>query len=373
MEQAVGVFGSQVAEKRVPEARILQIGNFPPPLCGWAIHTLAIQRALIQRGAECKVLDLGPCRRLDGRECIPVYGGLDYLAKLIAFRARGYTFELHTNGDTWKRFLLVFIAALLGRLTGRPPVLMFHAGPQQMLFPRKHGFWFHAFQLLFRCSAQIICNMDSVKNVILSYGIPAERVHSIFSIHYQDEGLPAPLAENVERFLEAHAPKLFSYTLFRPEFTMECLFDAFARIRLKFPQAGLLIAGPREVPTEAQEYMRRSGIESAVLVAGNLPREQFLTAISRSDVFIRTHLRDGLCSSVIEALKLGTPVVAAEDGIRPPSVFKYAPGDSHSLTRVALEVLNDLKGARAQVRAPEVNCDFSEEVSLLVSVATLSR
>lgn len=351
-------------------ARILQIGNYPPPVCGWAVHTVAVQRALIREGSECQVLDLGPSRRVGGRDCVPVRGGLDYISKVIAFRLRGYTFELHVNGDSWKRFLLVFMAAVVGKFTGKPPILMFHAGPQQMLFPRKTGFWFLAFRTLFRWSDRIICNMDSVKQVILTYGLPSEKVSSFFSVDYQEDDFPAPLKQGIEKFLDAHHPKLFSYTLFRPEFTIECLLDAFARIRETFPNAGLLIVGPQETPQEVQEYMRRLHIESDIMIAGNLRRAEFLTAISRSDVFIRTHLRDGLCSSVIEALRLGIPVVATEDGLRPPSVFKYQPADAGDLIRVLTEVLSDLKGARAQVLAPEADRGLSEEVSLLVSAAS---
>lgn len=373
MEQTIGAHQGQTVVKGSPKARILQVGNYPPPVCGWAVHTQAIQHALTAEGADCQVLDLGPSRRIGGRNCVTVRGGFDYVAKLVAFSARGFTFELHVNGDSWKRYLLVLIAALLGRLTQKPPVLMFHAGPSQMLFPRKSGFWFHAFRLLFLLCGEIICNMDSVKNEIVRYGIPSEKVHPIFSVQYQEGEFPAPLPDAIEDFLNAHEPRIFSYTLFRPEFTMECLFETFARVRKEFARAGLLILGPIEIPVAAQEDMERLGIDSDVLIAGNLPRAQFLTAISRSDVFIRTHLRDGLCSSVIEALKLGVPVVATDDGLRPPSVFKYAPADGNDLTRVTLKVLSDLNSARSQVRAPDLSGGLTDEVSLLLSAASHTK
>jgi glycosyltransferase involved in cell wall biosynthesis len=353
-----------------PKARILQIGNYPPPICGWAIHTQAVHRALTEAGAASQVLDLGPGRRISERECLPVANGFDYVKKVIASRVRGYTFEIHINGDTWKRYLLALTAAAVGCMTGKPAVLMFHAGPKQLYFPRNRGFWFHAFRWLFQMSGEIICNLESVKTAILGYGIPAQKVHAIFSVQYHPEQIPVPLPEPVGRFLEAHEPRLFSYTLFRPEFTMDCLFEAFAQIRREFPRAGLLIVGPPEVPADARASMRLLGVESSVLVAGNLPRAEFLTAIKSSDVFVRTHLRDGLCSSVLEALNLRVPVVAAEDGIRPPSVITYAPADTADLTRALLHVLSNLETVRAQVQPPELHNSLDEEVSLLLSVAT---
>jgi glycosyltransferase involved in cell wall biosynthesis len=183
------------------------------------------------------------------------------------------------------------------------------------------------------------------------------------------EQLPVPLPPAVENFLAAHEPRLFSYSLFRPEFTMEALFESFAALQRDFPRAGLLIAGPQEVPAEMKALLQRLGLESSVIIPGNLPHPEFLTAVQRSDIFVRTHLRDGVCSSVLEALQLGVPVVAAEDGIRPPSVIKYAPGDAQDLLRKLREVLGDLPGARARVRTPDVENHLEREISVLLSAA----
>ncbi len=368
-----GVLGHRdeyAADQNLPRARILQIGNYPPPICGWGIHTQAVQRALAESGADCQVLDIGPGRRVSGRQCIPVHNGLDYAVKLLGFRLRGYTFEPHVNGDTWKGFLLALAAVLVGRLTGKPSVLMFHAGPKQHYFPRIGGFWFYAFRLLFHLSGEIICNLETVKQAIVIYGISPEKVHPIFSVQYLPEQIPVPLPQQVDRFLQTHEPRLFSYTLFRPEFATESLFEAFAQLRRDFPRAGLLIVGPREAPPGAKAVLDQWGVESSVLVAGNLPHAEFLTALQRSDVFIRTHLRDGLCASVLEALSLGVPVVATEDRIRPPSVVTFAPADATDLRRVLLRVLNNLESVRRRVQLPEPRNSLAAEVSLLLSIAT---
>ncbi len=353
------------------QARILQIGNYPPPVCGWAIHTQAVQAALHGRGAISRVLDIGPGRRerSEDLQCTPMRGAVDYAVKILAFRIRGYTFEPHVNGDSWQGYFLALAAVLLGRMTWKPSVLMFHAGPDQHYFPRQNGFWFHAFRLLFRASGAIVCNLDCVKQEIMKYGVTPEKIHAIFSVNYQLEEIPVPLPESVEKFIQSHEPLLFSYTLFRPEFTPEILFEAFAHVRQEFPNAGLLIAGPREVPAEIESLIQQWKLESAVLISGNLVHAQFLTAVQRSVIFIRTHLRDGLCASVIEALSLGVPVVAAEDGIRPPSVITYEPPEAERLFTTLMKVLKDLDHARAQIQSPDAHGGLNAEISLLLSVA----
>jgi glycosyltransferase involved in cell wall biosynthesis len=352
--------------------QILQIGNFPPPMCGWAIHTQAVQNALRRRGAAGVVLDIGPGRRAREEEpgCTPMRGAFDFLAKIISFRLRGYTFEPHVNGDSWQGYLLALAAVLLGRFTGKPAILMFHAGPEQQYFPRKRGLWFLAFRVLFHASAAIVCNLESVKREIEKYRVPPEKVHAVFSVNYPTEEIPVPLPPAVEQFLREHEPRLFSYTMFRQEFTPEVLFEAFAHLCEKFTCAGLLIAGPREVPPEITAMIKHWGLESRVLISGNLAHSEFLTAIQRSDVFIRTHLRDGLCASVIEALSLGVPVVAVEDGIRPPSVITYDSPEAPVLLATLTKVLRNLDQVRSQIQSPNINGNLDAEVSLLLSVAS---
>jgi glycosyltransferase involved in cell wall biosynthesis len=340
-------------------------------MCGWAIHTQAVQQAIRAQGIDCMVLDIGPGRRMHASDpdCVPVRGGLDFLIKILAFRFRGYTFEPHVNGDSWQGYLLALAAVLLGRFTGKPAILMFHAGARQMYFPRKKGFWYQAFRLLFHASGAIVCNMESVRREILQYGVPSGKIQAIFSVNYQKEAIPVPLPNSVEQFLSAHQTRLFSYTLFRPEYTPECLFEAFAQVRQMFPQAGLLIAGPQEVPPEIASMIRERGLESSVFISGNLAHAEFLTAIQRCDVFIRP-VRDGLCASVIEALSLGVPVVALEDGTRPPSVITYPRPEVELLSKTIIDVLNNLDQARAQVQVPALEEDLDAEISLLVSVAS---
>ena len=367
MRQKLEELYDRLLREKKPVARVLQISNYPPPMDGWAIHVVHVHRALTAAGVDSRVMDIGPSRRVEGRGCETVRSGIDYVWKLMKFSMRGFQFQPHVNGDSWKGYVLALLAEFMGRLASRPAILMFHAGPAQKYLPRGSGFWYHAFRLLFRSSGAIICNSEPVKKVILGYGVPAEKVHPIFSVQYTTEEIPVPLSHRMEEFFRAHEPRLFSYSLFRVEFTMEALFEAFAAVRRDFPRAGLLIAGPQEVPPEATEQMRRLGIADAILIPGNLPHAEFLTAVQRSDVFVRTHLRDGVCTSVLEALKLGVPVVASDDGIRPPSVITFAPGDAADLHRKLVAVLSDLATMRAKVCPPEVRNHLEEEISLLLA------
>ncbi len=366
MREELRTLYSSTLRAHRPAARILQIGNYPPPACGWSIHTEAVHHALMQRGVDARVLDIGPGRDVPKPGCIPVGNAFDYAVKLATHRMGGFRFQPHVNGDSWKGYALALAAVLLGRVTGKPAVLMFHAGHEQIFFPRSRGFWFHAFRLLFRASGEIICNSEQVRQAILGYGISADKIHAIFSVDYAAEKNPIPAPPAVASFLRMHEPRLCCYALFRPEFTMEALFEAFSGLRRDYPKAGLVICGPAETPREAKEQMRRFGIESSVLITGNLPHAEFLATLRSSDLFIRTAVRDGLCASVIEALTLGVPVVAANNGTRPCSVMTYQPGSAADLKLKLLTVLSDIKKFRLQTKPPEIRASIETEVSLLM-------
>jgi glycosyltransferase involved in cell wall biosynthesis len=181
-----------------------------------------------------------------------------------------------------------------------------------------------------------------------------------------DERLPVPLPNHLEEFLARRSPVISSYTLFRPEFEMESVFKAFALVKRDYPALGLVIAGPNEVPVEIQELLLQLGLEDSILIAGNLSHPEFLTVVQRSCFFLRSHRRDGVCASVLETLRLGVPVVAVEDGIRPKSVITYPPSNAEALEKTLNMVLRNPERFRAQVVAPDVPNSLEEEVDFLL-------
>jgi glycosyltransferase involved in cell wall biosynthesis len=336
-------------------AKILQIGNYPPPMCGWAIQLYLVTQELRRRGHICEVLKINEGRRIKDSSYIDVQNGLDYLLKVVRHAVRRYRLNVHVNGMSKKGYQLALIAALAGRFAGRPALVTFHGGLSQDYFPRYQGGWYRAFRLLFRLAGGIACDSEPIREAIVSYGIAPGKVVSIetFSAQYV-QFTPAPLPVAVQEFLRAHNPVIFSYVSFRPEYRLEVLREAMRLYRQSHPKAGFIWLGfpGKEFPA-AQEMVGRWPEEerNSLLLLGNLSHDEFLTLLSRSTICLRTPACDGVSASVLESLALGVPVVASANGRRPAGVITYQDESARDMCDRLLDVTRRHEQIRTGLKA----------------------
>ena len=316
--------------------RILQIGNWPPPFCGWSMHMVELRRELEAQGWDCQVMNLNENRRTPSPDYLDVQNGWDFLVKVARCVRRGYAVHVRVNGESKKGYLLALAALLVARFGRRPALLTYAGGHQQSYFPAPTGsLRALAFGLLLRLPTRIYCNSEAVKRALLTTGIQPERVVPIphFSsgyLAYDEAELPAP----AEKFFRAHPAVFFSYICFRKEYTVEFLAEAVRRFHQRFPQIGFLWVGAGERErARLEQFLRQQGLESAVCLLGSVPHELFLTLLTRSLAYIRTPVTDGICSSVMESLSLRVPVLAADNGTRPAGCVRWQAGDHESLLR----------------------------------------
>jgi hypothetical protein len=316
--------------------KILQIGNYPPPMCGWAIQTKLVTDELRRRGHICQVLKINENRRVKDPAYIDVQGGFDYLFKVLRYAVAGYRLNVHVNGQSKKGYLLALIGALAGWLAFHPALITFHGGLSQAYFPRPDSALLRcAFGLLFHLAGGIACDDNFVKEAITRYGIRAGKVSVIetFSPQYLSFQ-PAVLTEEIDTFLRSHSPVFFCYVSFRPEYRLSTLREAMSRFRRYQSSGGFIWLGfpDKEMPG-AREFVQDwpAAERQSLLLLGNLTHDEFLTLLGRCFGCIRTPACDGVAASVLESLVMGIPVVASENGRRPPGTLTYAETDAADL------------------------------------------
>jgi glycosyltransferase involved in cell wall biosynthesis len=333
-----------------------------------------LKQHLEAQGHICVVLNTGPSRLIPSEEYETVLGARDYLSKIWRFSRRGFVFHLHVNGKSSKGLVLTLVAEVVSLIWGNRCFLTFHAGEEQKYFPRSRAplltplFW-----LMFAIPRQIICNNVAVKDKIAKYGINADKIVPIpaFSRQYLQFDRVS-LGTALEAFYARFDSVLFCYIHIQASYHPDVLIEGFARVARMRADTGLVICGLMGHREEAlwrdvQDRIVRHALELRVCVVDDLDHDQFLTALSRSAVYVRTPPADGVASSVLEALALRVPVVASDNGSRPAGVVTYEATNTDSLVATVLRVLDTRDEVAAAIPPPAIADTLADEARLLIA------
>lgn len=347
--------------------KILEIGGYPPPRTGWAMRIYYLKKEMNRRQIDCRILHVGKNRKIPNPNYISTRGGLDMLMKMILYSLKGYRAHSHVNGDSPKGFIITFLGLFTSWMLGNKPILTFHAGPVQLYFPKfRAPYLTPYYKLIFMLSHKIICNNRPVKENILSYGVSPKKVYTIpaFSVQYL-EFEEKPLPQEIKKIFENHQPVIATYVYFRPEFFNEYMIEAMAELIKIFPDAQLIIMGGESGYEPIKQKAAECGIESHVHFVGDQDHDHFLTILKNSVFYLRTPVKDGVSTSVLESLYWGVPVVAAENGTRPPGVITYENKNIPDMVSKMRYVIENSDNIRRTLPKPHVEDTIDKEIKLL--------
>jgi glycosyltransferase involved in cell wall biosynthesis len=331
--------------------RILQMGPYPPPHGGVQTNLVAIRRFLEARQIPCAVINLTRFRRPDAEGVYYPKTALQ-VCRLLA-RLPYDIVHLHIGGKLTRR--LLGLAWLCASLPGKRAVLTFHSGGYpdsgagRSASPRTiRGFIMRRFD-------RIIAVNEQIAELFRRLGVPPDRVRLIPP--HALSVAPAPsLPEPWSGFVTGHSPVLITVGLLEPEYNLATQIAVLGDVRRHFPNAGLLIIGSGSLEGELRRAIAGQPHRAHVMLAGDVPHSITLRAIAASDLLLRTTLYDGDSIAVREALHLGTPVIATENGQRPSGV-KLIPKPDRVVLQAAIERCLSLPTCRVplQVGSGEEN------------------
>lgn len=357
--------------------KILQIGNYPPPACGWAVQTKLLKEEIRRRGHVCDVLNINESRKIKSSEYVDVQNGIDYIYKLCRYALKGFRFQVNVNGQSKPGYILALIALLIARLTGHFSTLSWRGGVEQKYFPREKGWVRSAYTQLFRLAGSISCDSAPVKRAIESYGIPPKRIVAIPPFSKQNLTFSTvPLSREVDAFLSRCNPVFFCYVSFRPEYELPTLREAMFKFRKEYPTAGFIWLGfpSKELPAVEHYIATWSPDErNGLLLLGNVAHEEFLSLLSRCTACLRTPMCDGVAASVLESLALGIPVVASENGTRPRAVVTYRDRDECDMRAKLSFVIQQYRLIKEQTQLSEIEDNIDLTVDWLLRGAEASQ
>jgi glycogen synthase len=310
--------------------RVLLLGPYPPPHGGVQTNLVAIRSFLFKQGVPCSVINITRHRKEDS-DSVYYPKNPAQLVQLLA-RLNYDVIHIHIGGMLTNRLLA--LSLLCARWPGKKSVMTFHSGgfpstPEGQALGRSSfaGFVLRSFDGLIGVNEEIIRFLQKM-------GVPTERARLISPYAFlsgsdSERALPPTLSG----FFATHDPVLTSVGLLEPEYDLPLQISALSPIRQKFPRAGLLLIGSGSLEGSLREKIAASPSAAHILLAGDVPHAATMEAIFRSRVMLRTTLYDGDALSVREALQLGTPVIASDNGMRPTEVRLIPKADLGALVQ----------------------------------------
>jgi glycogen synthase len=333
--------------------RVLQLGPYPPPHGGVQTNLVAIRRFLLSRGIPCSVINLTRHRREDGDEIYYPKTPLEVLRLLT--RLRYDIIHLHFGGNLSPRLMILALACCL--IPRSKTVLTFHSGGYPLSKAGKSAtpLTFRGFVL--RRFDRLIGVNQELDDLFRRFGVSAGRIRLIYPHAISLDSVAPSLPDYLSRFFQTHYPALVTVSGLEPEYDLSLQIDALGEVRRRFPNAGLVIIGSGSLEAEVRARIQSKSYAEQILLCGDIPHTVTLRAIAEGDLFLRTTLYDGDSISVREALLIGTPVIATDNGMRPGGVHLIPCSDPDALRRAIEKVLTQTAPQQTQVDTGERNIE----------------
>jgi glycosyltransferase involved in cell wall biosynthesis len=297
-------------------------------------NLVAIREYLRRRGVSCPVINITRHRK---READDVYYPDSALGVLkLLTQLKPDIVHLHFGGRLSIRLLGLAFACTA--LPATKCVLTMHSGgypeSEEAKSPGRRAL---AGLVLRRLDCVIVVN-QALAAAFTHLGIRAERLRLIEPSSFDLSVVATELPAEIGRFADTHAPLLTTVGLLEPEYDLPLQIEAVGHLRERLPGVGLVIIGSGSLESRLRDLLQRTAHRAHVLLAGDVPHGATLLTIRNSAAFLRTTHYDGDSVAVREALHLGVPVVATDNGMRPAGVTLVAAGDCNALVEAVAAV-----------------------------------
>jgi glycosyltransferase involved in cell wall biosynthesis len=213
-----------------------------------------------------------------------------------------------------------------------------------------------------RRAAHIFCPSAYLRGIALDWGLPPERVSVLPNAAPTLPVLPSRDVVRAELGLDG-AVVAFAGRL-GPQKALEIALEAVAAV----PGVMLAIAGDGPDRAKLERRARKLGLDARVRFLGSVSREGVLRLFRAADASVLSSRWENFPHTVVEALAVGSPVIATAVGGVPEVVHDgengllVAPGDSHALAGAIRRffVDDDLRRGLAEAAPASVSA-YTEE------------
>jgi glycosyltransferase involved in cell wall biosynthesis len=297
---------------------------------------VAIRRYLQSEGDYCAVVNLTRYRRPDSDDVYYPRNPFQVVGLLL--RLNYDIIHIHFGGNVTLRLLVLWLVCSL--IPGKKTVLTFHSGgyPSSKEGQSARRGTLRGF--IFRRLDRIISVNEEMVAMFRRFGVSPSRIRLI-SPHSFLQPPPTDVRPEIANFFQSHSPVLATVGGLEVEYDIPLQIEVIGDLLPKFPRLGLVIIGGGSLEREIRDLIQSHPHSGHLLLCGDVDHAETLCVIQDCRVLLRTTLYDGDSIAVREALHVGTPVVATDNGMRPPGVHLFPISDRDGCRRIIEQVLDE--------------------------------
>lgn len=220
----------------------------------------------------------------------------------------------------------------------------------------------------YRHADKVVCVCKRVANVLLNWGMPAEKISVIYEAVPGEGCLPRNVSLQYLREqtgLAGDKKIIGNIAVLVPDKDQATLLRAAKVVASRRSDVAFVIAGDGRLKEPLLELRKQLGLTNTVFFTGFIPQAQ--KYMSGFDVFAMSSSNEGFCTIILDAALAGVPVAATAGGGIPENVLHEQTGllvpvgDASALAEAILRLLDDASLAERLTRTAKqrVETEFS--------------
>jgi glycosyltransferase involved in cell wall biosynthesis len=320
---------------------LILTGVFPPDIGGPATQLDALSRELIKADYQVRILTFGRKDKVQypysvKRVCNywPSFiKSFLYLIKGLFFALQAdilYSYDLYTAGLT----------SLIAKKLLRKPLIIRFVGDSAweiasvrglinediVTFQENKYSW--SIELRKKIRKKILDNSDKVivvshflKDLAQKIGLPQEKIKVIYnSIDFLEVKSSSLTKEELKQKLGFKEVVLLTVARLIPWKGIDMLIEIMPDLIKKYRQIDLVIVGRGPEMNKLKQLTQELGLENNVHFTGKLDREQIIDYLKMADLFALNTNYEGMSHVLLEAMKIGVPIITTKAGGNPETI-----------------------------------------------------
>ena len=288
---------------------LILTGIFPPDIGGPATQLDALSRELIKNGFQIQVLTFGSSDNVVYPYSVKrVSNNWPFYLKSFFYLIKGfflalktdilYSQDLYTAGLTGLIIKKILRKRLVIRFVENP---IWETGCFSQV--RK--------KILFN-SDKVIVVSNFVKGLALKIGLPEEKIKVIYN--------SVGFLKIKPKKLSFKGIMLLTIGRLTPFKGIDMLIEIMPELIKKYNQINLIIIGEGRELNNLKQIVKSLDLENYVFFKGKLNRQQTINYLGTADLFLLNTHHEGMSHTLLEAMKIGTPIITTKAGGNPETI-----------------------------------------------------